>query len=172
MPYYCVKMYDGTEPLQDKAWYASTNGMSAGSTRDEAILAGLYEVIERDGVHLAMNKVTFSGKPLDRLDLDSVDDAEAQALIDRIEDAGAMVFIYDCRNELGIPTFQCILVDREKGTGMYKGYGCNADKHIALSRSICEAANSCRDLCGCAGRHHLGSAPPVDCRLGGAELGG
>jgi YcaO-like protein with predicted kinase domain len=143
VPYFAVKMYEGSESLVEKAWFASTNGMSAGSTREEAISAGLFECIERDGVHLAMNKVV-SGVPaaLDRLDTDSVDDPECVELLEKIRAAGCEAFIYDTRNELKIPTFQCLLVDRERGVHLAKGYRCHSDKWIALCGAICEAAQS------------------------------
>jgi ribosomal protein S12 methylthiotransferase accessory factor YcaO len=141
VPYFAVKLYEGNEALQEKPWFASTNGMSAGNTREEAILAGLYEVIERDGVHLAMER-TKAGTMLARVNQDSIDDSDCLELLRRIEDAGARVFIYDTRNELGIPTFQCLLVDHEKGIPLFKGYRCNSDKWIALCGSICEAAQS------------------------------
>jgi len=144
VPYFAVKMYEGSEPLEEKAWFASTNGMSAGSTREEAILSGLFEVIERDGVHLAMNKVV-SGVPaaLDRLDTENgIDDLECRELLEHIRHAGCEAFIYDTRNELRVPTFQCLLVDRERGVHLAKGYRCHCDKHIALCGAICEAAQS------------------------------
>ena len=143
VPYFAVKMYEGAEQLQEKPWFASTNGMSAGSTREEAIKSGLFEVIERDGVHLAMNRVV-SGVPaaLDRLDTGSIDDCEGRDLLEMIHFAGCEAFIYDCRNELKIPCFQCLLVDRERGVHLAKGYRCHCDKHIALTGAICEAAQS------------------------------
>jgi YcaO-like protein with predicted kinase domain len=141
VPFYAVKLYDGKESLQDKPWFASTNGMSAGNSREEAILSGLYEVIERDGVHLAMER-TRAGTMLSRVNQDSIEDPECLELLHRIEEAGSRVFIYDTRNELNIPTFQCLLVDQEKGLGIFKGYRCNSDKWIALCGSICEAAQS------------------------------
>jgi ribosomal protein S12 methylthiotransferase accessory factor len=136
-------MYVGDEPLQDKPWFASTNGMSSGNTREEAIASGLYECIERDGVHLAMNKVV-SGVPqaLDRLDTDSIEDPECAELLEKIRSAGCEAFIYDTRNELKIPTFQCLVVDRERGVHLAKGYRCHCDKWIALCGAICEACQS------------------------------
>jgi YcaO-like protein with predicted kinase domain len=142
VPYFAVKMYEGAEQLQEKPWFASTNGMSAGSTREEAIAAGLFEVIERDGVHLAMNRVVLNGGILDRLDPDSIEDPECRELLEKIRSAGCEAFIYDTSNELKIPTFQCLLVDRERGVHLAKGYRCHADKHIALCGAICEAAQS------------------------------
>ena len=143
VPYFSVKMYEGQEQLQEKPWFASTNGMSAGSTRQEAIASGLFECIERDGVHLAMNKVV-SGVPqaLDRLDCESIEDPECAELLEKIRSAGCEAFIYDTRNELKIPTFQCLVVDRERGVHLAKGYRCHCDKWIALCGSICEAAQS------------------------------
>jgi ribosomal protein S12 methylthiotransferase accessory factor len=58
------------------------------------------------------------------------------------ENAGIGVYVYDVTSDIGIPVFVCLLVDAQIQIGMYKGCGCHLDSHIALRRSICEAAQS------------------------------
>ena len=137
VPYYAVKLYDGSEGLHEKCWYASTNGLAAASTREDAILGGLYEAIERDGVHLAIT-AALNGVEMPRLDLSSIDCAE---LVSKINDAGARIFIFDARNETRVPCFMGLIVDTER-LGLWRGYGAHSDKHIALTRAICETAQT------------------------------
>ena len=122
VPYYVVKMYTGTEKLVEKPWYVTTNGMSAGNTRDEAILSGLYEAIERDGVHLDICR-SFNGMPIRKLDLSTIDFPMCKDLIEKIKHAGCHLFVYDARNEISAPTFVCLIADREKSLGLWRGYG-------------------------------------------------
>jgi ribosomal protein S12 methylthiotransferase accessory factor len=139
VPYFAVKLYDGSERLPEKCWYASTNGMAAASTREDAILGGLYEVIERDGVHLAIT-AALQGVEMPRLDLSSIDEDSAE-LIGKIENSGAHIFIFDARNETRLPSFMGLIVDTER-LGLWRGYGAHSDKHIALTRAICETAQT------------------------------
>ena len=147
VPYYAVKLYDGSEFLHEKCWYASTNGLAAASTREDAILGGLYEVIERDGVHLILTGAA-QGKIMPRLDLTGID-SESADCADAIHSSGARVFVYDCRSELNIPCFMALIVDSEC-IGMWRGYGAHSCKEIALTRALCEAAQTRALLLACA----------------------
>ena len=74
--------------------------------------------------------------------MDSVTDSFAVEAIAKIRAAGCDLFAYSCDAGLGIPTFIAVIVDREKETGLFKGYGCHLSPEIALNRSICEAAQA------------------------------
>ena len=139
VPYFAVKLYDGSENLPEKCWYASTNGLAAASTREDAILGGLYEAIERDGVHTAIVSA-LNGVEMPRLDLSSID-PECAELVGKIESAGARIFIFDARNETRVPCFMGLIVDTER-LGLWRGYGAHSSKEIALTRAICETAQT------------------------------
>jgi ribosomal protein S12 methylthiotransferase accessory factor len=143
VPYYAVKLYEESTPFIEKCWYASTTGMASGVTREAAIEHGLYEVIERDAVHLAMLQA-FMGKGQNRLDLDTVIDSEANEVIEQIRAAGADVFVYNCPSESGVPVFMSVIADEAKGMSICKGYGAHHDPLIALKRALCE---SCQSRC-------------------------
>ena len=147
VPYYAVKLYNGSENLPEKCWYASTNGLAAASTREDAILGGLYETIERDGVHVALVNA-MNGIEMPRLNLSSID-PECAELVGKIEDAGARIFVFDARNETRVPCFMALIVDTER-LGLWRGYGAHSDKHIALTRAICETAQTRGLLLTCA----------------------
>ena len=102
-------------------------------------LGGLYEAIERDGVHVAVVNA-LSGVEMPRLDLSSIDH-ECAELVAKINDAGARIFIFDTRNETRVPCFMGLIVDTER-LGLWRGYGAHSDNHIALTRAICETAQT------------------------------
>ena len=105
--------------------------------------SGLFEVIERDAIHVTMSRQAASGKQPPRFNVDSVTHSFAVEAIAKIRAAGCdFRFVYSCDVGLGIPTFIAVIVDREKGTGLFKGYGCHLSPEIALNRSICEAAQA------------------------------
>ena len=137
VPYYCVKMYNDATPVTERIFCASTNGMASGNTREEAIASGLFEVIERDAMSLAMSK---DNPP--RVDVGSSTDPFTHEALEKIRRAGCELFTYDCRSDVGIPVFLSIITDRDRGVGLYKGYGCHLSPDIALNRSICEAAQA------------------------------
>lgn len=137
VPYWCVKLYDDSVNLQERIFVASTNGMASGNTREEAIASGLFEVIERDAMNVAMEK---NDPP--RCNVDSSTDPFTQEALDKIRRAGCELFAYDCVSDVGVPTFLSIIADKQRGVGLYKGYGCHLSPDIALNRSICEAAQA------------------------------
>ena len=79
VPYYAAKMYTEGVPLNERCWAATTNGLSAGSTREDAILGGLYEVIERDAVTIAISAATLHGTPLKKVNLDTACNPSARS---------------------------------------------------------------------------------------------
>ncbi len=137
VPYYCVKLYDDGTDLKVRTFCASTNGMASGNNRDEAIASGLFEVVERDAMNLAMAN---DNPP--RCQVGSSKDIFTSEAIEKIHKAGCELFAYDCTVDTRIPVFLAIIADKQKGVGMYKGYGCHLSPNIALNRAICEAAQA------------------------------
>jgi ribosomal protein S12 methylthiotransferase accessory factor len=111
--------------------------MASGNTRDEAIASAIFEVIERDAMNLAMAN---NNPP--RCQVGSSRDPFTNEAIFKIHSAGCELFVYDCRSDVGIPCFLSIVADRNKGVGLFKGYGCHLSPDVALNRSICEAAQA------------------------------
>ena len=142
VPYYAVKLYEPGVPLAERCWAATTNGLSAGSTREDAITSGIYEVIERDGVTIAISASMRHEIPMRRVNLDKICDAESLELVTLIRSCGARVFVYDCTSDLGIPTYACIIAEPERGCGLHRGAGCHVNGHVAMARAICEAAQT------------------------------
>ncbi|GAB4532013.1 MAG: hypothetical protein Tsb0014_16000 [Pleurocapsa sp.] len=140
--YVCL---DTTKPYRDRElFYTSSNGLASGNSLAEAITHGLYEVIERDckwrWFHLSEEKQFDTV-----VDNQTVDSSWLQSLIEKFEQAGVDVFLWDMTSEFGIPTYSCIIQEQAnlcRSLGLFKGSGCHSSKEIALSRAMTEAAQS------------------------------
>jgi ribosomal protein S12 methylthiotransferase accessory factor len=122
-----------------------SNGLASGNSRLEAILSGLYEIIERDANALWALRPRAS-RAATRLDLDSVDDSACRDLIDRLTDAKMMLSVWDMTSDLGVAAFFVRLREGPGNSrmplGAFCGAGCHLSRGIALSRAITEAAQS------------------------------
>jgi ribosomal protein S12 methylthiotransferase accessory factor len=119
---------------------ATTNGLASGNHPLEAILHGLFEVIERDAVALweAMPPPARAARLLAPA---TIDDANAD-LLARFAAAGIAVGIWDVTTDIGIAAFLCLGLapDAPGDSGPEMGAGCHADRAIALSRALTELA--------------------------------
>ncbi|ANN17130.1 hypothetical protein SD37_16760 [Amycolatopsis orientalis] len=119
--------------------YSSTsNGLAAGNTRTEAVLHGLYELVERDTI------CELKNLPLDArryLDLDSVTDPDCARIIERCREAGSWLEVVHVPGRLGVATFVCYLWSESFPTVM-AGSGTHLDPVVALLRAVTEAAQS------------------------------
>jgi ribosomal protein S12 methylthiotransferase accessory factor len=129
-----------TEPARQR-WHPAafgwtSNGLASGNNRDEAVLHGLYEVIERDG----LSQLPETG-PAAYLDLTTVDDPSCAELIGRIRRAGAILQVAILPTRPGIPCFLAWLWTEEFAVTAF-GSGAHLAPEVALSRAITEAAQS------------------------------
>lgn len=146
VPYELVHL-NLTLPLPPKHGFfpLGSNGLASGNNREEAVIHGLCEVIERDALAL------FYQEPLDmqagrRVDLKTVDDEVCVGLLERYQRAGVEVGVWDVTSDLDVPCFLCIAVDRVhdpfRPLGPARGSGCHPHRAVALSRALTEAAQS------------------------------
>jgi ribosomal protein S12 methylthiotransferase accessory factor len=136
---------DYTLPQPDGYFLAGSNGLASGNHLTEAISAALYELVERDAVAL------WIAQPLRRrascaLDLASIDDPDCCALLSRYEAAGVAVRVWNVTTDIGIAAFLCEISDISAGDPQiptrFHGSGCHADRVIALTRALTEAAQT------------------------------
>jgi ribosomal protein S12 methylthiotransferase accessory factor len=120
------------------AFFASTNGLASGNTPVEAVLHGLYEVIERDAVTAA---VTGGGEPGVRVDPRTLGTAIIDDLCDLIERAGVTLEVRFVSSPTDLPCFLAWLACDAYPAAMF-GFGCHLSSEIALSRAITEAAQT------------------------------
>ncbi len=115
----------------------STNGLASGNHLLEATSHALCEVIERDATTLWRHR--GQGDRV-RLDLASVDDADCVAVLDLLHHAELEVAVWDVTTDVGVPAFQCLLLDRTGEAGhLGQGSGCHPLAAIALVRALSEA---------------------------------
>ncbi|WP_063829766.1 YcaO-like family protein [Streptomyces violaceorubidus] len=118
------------------AFRATSNGLASGNVVDEALLHGMYEVIERDASARARRFGT--AKPVD---LSTVDDALAHHLLELFEAAGVQVTVHALASPFGVPTFDATITSPAFPTP-FGGAGTHLDAGVALSRALTEAAQS------------------------------
>ena len=136
---------DYTVRQPDGFFLAGSNGLASGNYLVEAINAAVYELVERDAVALWV-VLPMQMRARCALDLASIDDPDCQALLARYEAAGVAVRVWNVTTDIGIAAFVCEIRDRSAADPSqlrrYHGSGCHADRAIALSRALTEAAQT------------------------------
>lgn len=117
----------------------SSNGLASGNTRAEAIIHGLYEVIERDAVY-DLDAVPVGDRTY--VDQATVSDPWCVAIIDQLRTAGAWLELVHAPNRLGVPCFAAYLWHEDSAALISVGSGAHSDPAVALSRAMTEAAQS------------------------------
>ena len=126
------------QPLQ--YFQMGSNGLASGATLEDAILSGLYEVIERDAWTLSNFLADNYGMMSMRSPLISLP-ARIEACVRKIEAAECRLHLFDITTDYEVPAFGAIIVDLSGNVaGTFGGYGCHLDAEIAAIRAITEAA--------------------------------
>ncbi|MEV0612013.1 YcaO-like family protein [Nonomuraea sp. NPDC050404] len=133
LPYEAVRL-DGTvgERWTVPLFRPSTNGLAGGNTLDEALLHGLLEVMERDVLASAGERVPILPE--------SVGGYPGE-LVARFHDAGVNLRIEDIGNAYRLPCFKVLILSHDFPV-VFRGSGCHVDSDVALSRALTEAAQS------------------------------
>jgi ribosomal protein S12 methylthiotransferase accessory factor len=114
-----------------------TNGLASGNTVAEATLHGLLEVLERDA--MAMNRPDDRSRWVDPEDLPE----PFPALAAEWRRLGIELAVREIPNAFGLPCFEAGLRDPAcDDVNLASGSGLHLVRDIALSRAICEAAQS------------------------------
>lgn len=132
--------YRTSGPTPSGCFAMSTNGLASGNSLPEAVSHGLCEVIERDAASL-WHRTPAAEQGLRRLDLVTVDDAAARAILARLAQADLEVAVWDITTDVGVCAFHCLVVDRASDISHFGvGYACHPTRASALRRAILEAA--------------------------------
>lgn len=130
-------------PTGSGAFVMGSNGLASGNQLVEAIVHGLYEVIERDANtlwHLGGEE----SQRVRRVDLATVDDGRCREVLQRFDAARIETIVWETTTDVGISSFLCTVVDRDSDepwpTVPISGSGCHARRGIALLRALTEAA--------------------------------
>ena len=132
-------------PTGSGCFAATSNGLASGNHVLEAISHGICEVVERDSTALWSFK-SQSGRDQTRVDLDSVDDRDCRAVLQRFDDARVAVAAWETTSDIGLASFKCVIAPREQDQLRYipaaVGMGCHPSRAVALLRALTEAAQS------------------------------
>lgn len=127
-----------------------TNGLAAGNLAVEAVLHGLYEIIERDAAarHHFLRRYG-EGDQIPPLRIVSLEGLPAPAAdwAGAVRAAGLDVTLVELTHDIGVPVFRATLSDSgfpgsEGRTVSFDGLGCDLDPVHALVRAISEAVQS------------------------------
>ena len=121
----------------------TTNGMGAGNTRAEAMLHGLYEVVERDAVAL-WHAASPALQANHCIDSTGIDGPESLWMLAMLAAASVSLRIWDVTTDIGLPAFLVLTCDEDGVAGAEPEFGsaCHASADVALSRALAEAAQS------------------------------
>lgn len=130
-------------PTGSGCFAMTSNGVAAGNHLLEALSHGICELIERDAVSLWVADADTDHR---RVDLRTIDDPDCIELVERYDDAGFDVAVWDATTGIGVPVFVVVATDRYDDdlspTFGAHGYGCHPNREVALSRALTEAAQA------------------------------
>jgi YcaO-like protein with predicted kinase domain len=123
----------------------STNGLASGNRRDEAILHGLYELVEREAERRWRLRPP-AGRAATAVDLAGLAAAMPTAgeLLAQIRAADCDVAVFNLTGLAGLPVYRCVIADRvrEYRPAGCSGVGAHGLAAVAMLRAITEAAQS------------------------------
>ena len=119
---------------------SNTNGLASGNILEEAILHGIFEVIERD----AWSIFELTHKNYAQIDLDSIESDIVNDTIERFESNGIKIKLMDFTADINVPTIAASADDtvtRDAGL-LTLGMGTHLDPEVAILRALTEVAQS------------------------------
>lgn len=125
---------------EDRLFKSNTNGLASGNILEEAILHGMFEVIERD----AWSIFELTHKNYAQIDLDSIESEIITGIIDRFKSEGIKIKLMDFTADVKIPTIAASADDTvTKDAGLLTlGMGTHLDPEVAILRALTEVAQS------------------------------
>jgi oxazoline/thiazoline synthase len=116
-------------------FHTDSNGCAAGNTREEAIVQGFLELVERDAYAIWW----YNRLQRAEVDLKQFDDSYVRDLQTQFADAGRKLWVLDITSDLGIPSYVAIMHWMQNGhENIEFGSGSHFDRRIALLRSLTE----------------------------------
>ena len=115
--------------------HTDSNGCAAGNTREEAIVQGFLELVERDAYAIWW----YNRLQRPAVDLGAFDDAYIRDIQTQFTDFGRKIWVLDITSDLGVPTYVAMMHWMQDGKeNMEFGSGSHFDRRIALLRSLTE----------------------------------
>lgn len=121
----------------------NSSGCALGSCFEEAMLKGLFELIERDSFVITwLRKLT-----LPKIDLDSIDDLKIKFLRERLNYGGVDLSLLDARLDLDLPSIIAVARHRDATVGSIAiGASVALDPIAAIRAALLEAGSAIVEL--------------------------
>lgn len=126
--------YGGAPQAHERIAYASSNGNAAGNTMTEAVLQGLYELIERDAVAIWW----YNRLQRPAVDLTTIADPYCQQLCTGYDQLGRDLWVLDLTHDLDIPVYAAVSAAHGDNPAILLGFGAHGDARVALERALVE----------------------------------
>lgn len=115
----------------------SSNGCALGGCMEEAILHGLFEVVERDAFLL----MWYAKLNCQSINLERIDDDYVYYLYQSIEKLGYKVFVYNTTTDINIPSFAAFCVNSKfEAPYLFTSAGTHIDPIKAIRGALQEVA--------------------------------
>jgi len=123
---------------------SSTNGWASGSSKEDAVLQGLYEVVERDGWTIWNYLTKEHGVAPPRIDLERLKDwLWFHELLNQLDELSIRLVLFDISTDTHLPVTWALLYDlSDTPAGFFNGYGCSGTKTGSITRAVLEAIQS------------------------------
>ncbi len=125
------------QPFAPRMFRLTSSGLASGNCREEALLHGLCESIERHGVWRLHREPALKVA----LDPESLEEDYCRELVARVRGAGMKLALWDATWEAGVPVLVADLAAPDL-PNVWRGSGCHSDPCVALARAVTEAAQS------------------------------
>ena len=124
----------------DSLFKSNTNGLASGNILEEAILHGIFEVIERD----AWSIFELTHKNYSQINLDTIESNIINETIEMFTSNGITIKLMDFTADIKIPTIAASADDTiTKDAGLLTlGMGTHLDPEVAILRALTEVAQS------------------------------
>lgn len=114
--------------------HACSNGNAAGNTLEEAILQGLFELVERDSVGIWW----YNSLQRPEVELATFSESYFTELQEHYAQAGRRLWVVDITTDLEIPAFAAISSKLDPRGPLLLGFGCHMDARLAIARALTE----------------------------------
>jgi len=118
----------------------NTNGLASGNVIEEAVLHGIFEVVERD----AWSIFELTKRNKKQIDLDTIENETVNELVEKFTSQGIKIKLMDITADLKIPTIVASADDTvlKDAALLTLGVGTHLNPEIAAIRALSEVAQS------------------------------
>ena len=128
------------KPTAMAMFKGNTNGLASGNVIEEAVLHGIFEVVERD----AWSIFELTKRNKKQIDLDTIENETVSELVEKFTSQGIKIKLMDITADLKIPTIVASADDTvlKDAALLTLGVGTHLNPEIAAIRALSEVAQS------------------------------